>query len=132
MNHVLRAVLIVSAFCLAGCATSDYGRITNKIAEYDADAARARARISESNSDAVKIAEYATLVEITRKQVTLAKRINLQSNPEFRSGKLNYNGSSAEKQARVDKYQGLLEQYSKEREALVEADTKKLTTPAAK
>jgi hypothetical protein len=132
MNHVLRAILIVSAFCLFGCATSDYGRITNKIAEYDADAARARGRIAESNSDATKIAEYATLVEITRKQVTLAKRVNLQSNPDFRSGKLNYNGSSAEKQARIDKYEALLKQYSKEREALIEADTKKLTAPAAK
>lgn len=125
MNRILRAVLIVSAFCLVGCATSDYGRITNKISAYDADAAGARGRIAGSNNNATKLAEYATLIQITRTQITLAKRVNPQSNPNFRSGALDYNGASAEKQARINKYEALLKQYSEKREALVEADIKR-------
>ncbi len=122
---------IASAFLaiiiVAGCATSDYGRITDKIAAYEVQAVTTREKLQSANSQA-KITLYRTLVSINTNQLTIARRINPESNPAYKSGAITLEQAKTEKADRVATLEKQLEKSLKDRDGLVI----EIATPAAK
>ena len=131
--HVFAAAF-VAVMILAGCATSDYGRITDKIAAYEEQAMTARDRLKTAKSQS-KITLYRTLISLCNKQLDIARRINPESNPSYKSGSITLDQAKAEKAERVAKLEKHLEQTMKERDGLVleietPATPASATTPA--
>ena len=134
--HAYHAIMknsgsIASAFIaliiLAGCATSDYGRITDKIAAYEVQAVTTREKLQSANSQA-KITLYRTLVTINNNQLTIARRINPESNPAYKSGAITLEQAKTEKTERVTALEKQLAQAMKDRDGLVI----EIATPAVK
>lgn len=113
-----RAAILALSLALAGCATSDYGRITNKIAAYDAQAAETRRELDTSTDPAVKLNCLNTLIRNTENQLKIARRINPQSNPQFRSKQLTLVQANDEKAARVKALEQRLDEYVAQRDAI--------------
>ncbi len=111
------ASALIAVIILAGCATSDYGRITDKIAAYEVQAVTARDNLKTANSQS-KITLYRTLINLNNKQLEIARRINPESNPAFKSGSITLEQSKTDKAERVAKLEKQLEQTMKERDGL--------------
>ncbi|MEI6474244.1 MAG: hypothetical protein WCO75_02515 [Planctomycetota bacterium] len=112
------ASALIAVIILAGCATSDYGRITDKIAAYEGQAVTARDNLKTANSQS-KITLYRTLISLNNKQLEIARRINPESNPAFKSGSITLEQSKKDKAERIAKLEKQLEQTMKERDGLV-------------
>lgn len=121
------ASTFIALIILAGCATSDYGRITDKIAAYEVQAVTTREKLQSANSQA-KITLYRTLVTINNNQLTIARRINPESNPAYQSGAITLEQAKTEKNERVATLEKQLEKALKDRDSLVI----EIATPAAK
>ena len=121
------ASALIAIIILAGCATSDYGRITDKIAAYEVQAVTTREKLQTANSQA-KITLYRTLVTIYTNQLTIARRINPESNPAYKSGAITLEQAKTEKNERVAMLEKQLAQAMKDRDGLVI----EIATPAAK
>ncbi|MFM7806628.1 MAG: hypothetical protein ACKPEA_01700 [Planctomycetota bacterium] len=118
-RHTMRGGAILLALAmLSGCATSDYGRITNKMAEYEANAARDKQSLDASKDKAEKLVLLTALVRNTELQLKIARRINPESNPQYRSGKMDLAACRADKEARVAALETRLAEYLKQRDAL--------------
>jgi hypothetical protein len=123
----MRIMLLASlAFCVAlvsGCGTSDYNRITDKIAAYESQAATTRAHMQSSTERAQKIRGYNSLISLTRKEIELARRINPETNPAYKSGTMTLEQARQEKAARVAKLDQQLTELTKARDAEIMAQT---------
>ena len=75
--------VFVALIILAGCETSDYGRITNKISAYEGQAATERDKLKTANPQS-KLAIYQSLMKIYNNQLLIARRINRETNPQSR------------------------------------------------
>lgn len=118
-------LLASSAVCLAlssGCGTSDYGRITDKIAAYESQAATTRVHMQSTTERSQKIRGYNSLISLTRKEIELARRINPESNPAYKSGAMTLEQSRQEKAARVAKLDQQLSDLTKARDAEIMAE----------
>ena len=109
-------VMLVASLC--GCGTSDYGRITHKMAEYEVRATRDRQSLDESKDKADKLVHLNALIRNTELQLKIARRINPESNPQYRSGKMDLKAARADKEARVSGLETRLSEYIKQRDAL--------------
>lgn len=109
------------AMVLVGCATSDYTRITDKIAAYEVQAIETRKRLDETKEASVKLSCYRTLVSLTSKQLEIARRVNPETNPAVRSKSITLEQARAEKASEVARLEKLLDQYTKERNALMQS-----------
>ena len=125
---------MIAVIILAGCATSDYARITTKIATYEGQAITARDQLQTANSQA-KITLYRNLISLCTKQLKIAKRINPESNPSYKSRLITLEQAKTEKAERVTMLEKRLAQTIKEREGLVieikSPATTTTATPAA-
>lgn len=126
-NSGFIASALLAIIIVGGCATSDYGRITDKIAAYEVQAVTTREKLQSANSQA-KITLYRTLVSINTNQLTIARRINPESNPAYKSGSITLEQAKTEKNDRVATLEKQLEKALKERDGLVI----EIATPAAK
>lgn len=126
-NSGFIASALLAIIIVGGCATSDYGRITDKIAAYEVQAVTAREKLQSANSQA-KITLYRTLVSIYTNQLTIARRINPESNPAYKSGSITLEQAKTEKNDRVATLEKQLEKALKDRDSLVI----EIATPAAK
>lgn len=82
ISNVFTSVF-VALIILAGCATSDYGRITNKISAYEGQAATERDKLKTANPQS-KLAIYQSLMKIYNNQLLIARRINPETNPAYK------------------------------------------------
>jgi type IV pilus biogenesis protein CpaD/CtpE len=128
LPHMIAAV--VGLAILAGCATSDYGRITEKLGAYEQRAALARAEIKASTDPVVRVRGYNTLISLTRNELKLAKRINPESNPAYRNRELTIQQARDERAARVQRLEGELADLIKTRDLEV-GKTSSTPPPAA-
>lgn len=115
------APLVVALACLlacGGCATSDYGRITDKIAAYDAQAFDTRRELDAATDPAVKLTCLNSLIRNTENQLKIARRINAQSNPQFRSKRITLVEANDEKAARVKTLEQRLADYLGQRDSV--------------
>ena len=126
-NSGFIASALLAIIIVGGCATSDYGRITDKIAAYEVQAVTTREKLQSANSQA-KITLYRTLVTINTNQLTIARRINPESNPAYKSGSITLEQAKTEKADRVATLEKQLEKALKDRDGLVI----EIATPAAK
>jgi hypothetical protein len=126
-NSGFIASALLAIIIVGGCATSDYGRITDKIAAYEVQAVTTREKLQSANSQA-KITLYRTLVSINTNQLTIARRINPESNPAYKSGSITLEQAKTEKNDRVATLEKQLEKALKDRDGLVI----EIATPAAK
>ncbi len=126
-NSGFIASALLALIIVGGCATSDYGRITDKIAAYEVQAVTTREKLQSANSQA-KITLYRTLVSINNNQLTIARRINPESNPAYKSGAITLEQAKTEKNERVTALEKQLAQAMKDRDGLVI----EIATPAAK
>ena len=126
-NSGFIASALLAIIIVGGCATSDYGRITDKIAAYEVQAVTTREKLQSANSQA-KITLYRTLVSINTNQLTIARRINPESNPAYKSGTITLEQAKTEKNDRVAVLEKQLEKALKDRDSLVI----EIATPAAK
>ena len=126
-NSGFIASALLAIIIVGGCATSDYGRITDKIAAYEVQAVTTREKLQSANSQA-KITLYRTLVTINTNQLTIARRINPESNPAYKSGAITLEQAKTEKNDRVATLEKQLEKALKDRDGLVI----EIATPAAK
>ena len=126
-NSGFIASALLAIIIVGGCATSDYGRITDKIAAYEVQAVTTREKLQSANSQA-KITLYRTLVTINTNQLTIARRINPESNPAYKSGTITLEQAKTEKNDRVAVLEKQLEKALKDRDSLVI----EIATPAAK
>ena len=126
-NSGFIASALLAIIIVGGCATSDYGRITDKIAAYEVQAVTAREKLQSANSQA-KITLYRTLVTINTNQLTIARRITPESNPAYKSGSITLEQAKTEKADRVATLEKQLEKALKDRDSLVI----EIATPAAK
>ncbi len=126
-NSGFIASALLAIIIVGGCATSDYGRITDKIAAYEVQAVTTREKLQSANSQA-KITLYRTLVSINTNQLTIARRINPESNPAYKSGSITLEQAKTEKADRVATLEKQLEKALKDRDGLVI----EIATPAAK
>jgi hypothetical protein len=101
-----------------GCATSDYGRITTKMADYEAQAARDKGDLEATKDTAQKIGLLNTLIRNTELQLKIARRINPETNPQYRSGAMNLEAARAEKAERIKKLEDRRAEYVKRRDGL--------------
>ncbi len=113
---MIAAVLFVST--LGGCATSDYGRITNKIAEYEVRDAKNEQTLKGTQDRAVQLQCLNSLIQSTETQLKLAKRINPSSNPSVRKGEITYEAAKGEASSRIEALENRLREYRKQRAAL--------------
>jgi hypothetical protein len=111
-------ILSVSASVLVGCATSDYGRITNKIAEYEVRDAKTEQTLKGTQDRAIQLQCLNSLIQSTETQLKLAKRINPSSNPGVRKGEITYEAAKAEANSRIEALENRLREYRKQRAAL--------------
>jgi hypothetical protein len=116
-THLLIACLLVLP-AVTGCATSDYGRITNKMADYEVQAAKDKQELDGATDKATKIACLTRLIRNAELQLKIARRINPESNPQYRSGKMTLEASRADKEKRVKELEDRLADYQKQRDAL--------------
>lgn len=114
----IRATCLAVALAGAGCATSDYGRITSKIAAYDAQAIETRRELDASSDPAIKLTCLNSLIRNTENQLKIARRINPQSNPQFRSKQLTLAQATEEKTNRVKDLERRLAEYVSQRDAV--------------
>ena len=126
-NSGFIASALLAIIIVGGCATSDYGRITDKIAAYEVQAVTTREKLQSANSQA-KITLYRTLVTINNNQLTIARRINPESNPAYKRGSITLEQAKTEKADRVATLEKQLEKALKDRDSLVI----EIATPAAK
>lgn len=118
---VATTALVASTALVAGCATSDYERITDKIAAYEGQAATARAELASTKDPAKRMRAYASLISLNRKELEIARRINPETNPAFRSGTMTLEQSRAEKAARVEGLEKQLRDLTAARDAEIAA-----------
>lgn len=118
MRHICFLTVVVSLAAAVGCATSDFGRITDKMADYEAQAARDRAELDSAKDKGQKIALLNTLIRNTDLQLKIARRINPESNPKYRSREINIEAARADKATRVKRLEERRADYVKQREAL--------------
>lgn len=121
MNRTIaltRAAILALSLACAGCATSDYGRITNKIAAYDAHAVETRRELDTATDPAVKLTCLNSLIRNTENQLKIARRINSQSNPQFRSKQITLVQANEEKAARVKALEQRLADYLSQRDSV--------------
>jgi hypothetical protein len=110
--------VVLSVSTLGGCATSDYGRITNKIAEYEVRDAKIEQTLKGATDRAVQLQCLNSLIQSTETQLKLAKRINPSSNPGVHKGEITYEAAKAEANGRVEALENRLREYRKQRGAL--------------
>ncbi|MBL9142019.1 MAG: hypothetical protein JNK53_09155 [Phycisphaerae bacterium] len=113
-------VLVAAAIGLAvfaGCATSDYERITEKIGAYEQRAALAKAEMNATTDPVKRVRGYNTLISLTRNELVLARRINPESNPAYRTRELTLQQARDEKAARVQRLESELAELTKARDA---------------
>lgn len=107
-------VATLSALMTVGCATSDYTRITTKIAAYDTEAATAKANLARAKTDAERMLAYRTLISLSEKQLMIARRISPNSNPGYRAGSMTMQQSKDDCSKRVSALEAQLKSYQSE------------------
>lgn len=130
MRTLLLATALLCIALAAGCGTSDYSRITDKIAAYESQAATTRAHMQSTTERAQKIRGYNTLISLTRKEIELARRVDPESNPAFKNGAMTLEQSRQEKAARVAKLDGQLTDLANARDAEILAQSPPTAEPA--
>lgn len=118
-------VVVVATACwliaVPGCATTDYDRITDKIAAYEAQGATARVAVNTAKEPAQKVRGYNTLVSLKRKELEIARRINPETNPAYKSGAMTLQQAREEKAARVATIEQQLAKLITDRDAAIAA-----------
>lgn len=125
-SSLITGLLLVTA----GCATSDYGRITHKIAAYESQAIEKRRELDASNDPAFRIACLNDLIRNTENQLKIARRINPQSNPQFKSKTLTLVQANEEKANRVKALEQRLQEYIRQRDSITLPATPAPAKPA--
>lgn len=114
-SSVILALAIACSFGLTGCGTSDYGRITRKITDYEVRISKDQAELATAKDTATKLQSLNSMISNTESQLKIAKRIDPASNPEFRSGSITYDAAKEEKRKRVDALEKRLADYRAQR-----------------
>ena len=129
--HILNIFtsVFVTVIILAGCATSDYGRITNKIAAYEGQAATARDKLQTANPQS-KLALYQSLIKIYNNQLVIARRINPNTIPSYKQGTITLEQVKTQNDERIATLEKNLEQTMKARDELLR-QLQLSATPAA-
>jgi len=128
ISNVFTSVF-VALIILAGCATSDYGRITNKISAYEGQAATERDKLKTANPQS-KLAIYQSLMKIYNNQLLIARRINPETNPSYKKGTVTLEQSKTQNAEQVANLENSLEQTIKARDELLR-QLQMSATPAA-
>lgn len=120
----LPLALLISSLVVAapiGCATSDHGRLNNKIESYESRAASYKAKLATTNDPARRVRYLNTLIELTDTQIALANRVNPQTNPGVAAGTITIEDARKEKEAAIERYKGIRADYVKQRDAITNA-----------
>lgn len=119
MHFALIAPIALSLLLVGGCGTSDYGRLTSKIATYEGQAAVTQAELATTKDPAQKIRAHNALISLSRKELELARRINPETNPNCRNGTITLQQSRDEKAAMIAKLEQQLARQTKDRDEAV-------------
>jgi len=112
-------VLTLGLVAIPGCATSDYGRITHKISSYEAQALETRRELAAATDPAARLSCLNTLIRNTENQLKIARRINPQTNPQYRDKTISLGEARADTDGRVKALEQRLAGYLRERDAIV-------------
>jgi hypothetical protein len=109
---------LLSAPIAAGCATQDYGRITAKMADYEAQASKDKEQLDAATDKSTKLTCLNRLIRNTELQLKIARRISPSTDPQYKDGEKGREAARADKDKRVAALETRLADYRKQRESL--------------